>query len=233
MAWLYDLITKTPLVRAARRWFVAGALAQGVRDGTALDLGTGPGHVPIELARRRPGLHIIGLDLAAHMVRRAGRQAAQAGLDGQGLWPQADGHSLPFADDSFDLVISTFALHHWTNPLRTLNEIARVLRRPKPAAGKPGGRYYIADLCREANIFQRLFAYSSIPAISLAFGSYQGYGGYYESIRAGYTRDEAHKLLARSNLPPGEVRLDSVWLMPLLTIASGPRPHSDHLQEAT
>ena len=48
----------------------------------------------------------------------------------------------------------------------------------------------------------------------------RGYGGYYESVRAGYTRDEARVLLERSVLPPGAVRLDSTWFVPILTIAS-------------
>jgi hypothetical protein len=69
-------------------------------------------------------------------------------------------------------------------------------------------------------LVQRLFSYASIPAFSLPFGSYRGYGGYYESVRAGYTRDEARILLERSALPPGEVRLDSTWFVPVLTIAS-------------
>jgi ubiquinone/menaquinone biosynthesis C-methylase UbiE len=220
LTWLYAFVTRVPFMRTAHRRFVAGALALGVTQGCGLDLGTGPGYVVMEIARQRPGLRMVGLDLAVHMVERARRQAARAGLNGRGVWPQADGHFLPFADGSFDLVISSFALHHWEDPLRILDEIARVLRRPDPATGKPGGRYYIADMCREVTPFQRLFAYSSIPAISLPFGSYRGYGGYYESVRAGYTRDEARILLERSALPPGEVRLDSTWFVPVLTIAS-------------
>jgi len=212
LAWLYGLITETLPVRAAYRRFVAGALAQGVSRGLALDLGTGPGYVAVELVRRRPDLRMVGLDLAAHMVEKASRYAAWTRLDGRALWPQADAHRLPFANGSFDLVFSSFALHHWDDPLRILNEIARVL--------KSQGRYYVADVCREPNLVQRLFAYASIPAVSLAFGSYRGYGGYYESMRAGYTRVEAQDLLARSALPPGEVGLDSTWFVPIVTIAS-------------
>jgi ubiquinone/menaquinone biosynthesis C-methylase UbiE len=212
LTWLYGLVTQMPLMRRAYRRFVAGALALGVRQGLGLDLGTGPGAVTIEIARQRPGLRMVGLDLAAHMVARAKLQATRAGLDGRGAWPQADGHSLPFPDDSFDLVISSFALHHWDDPVRILDEMGRVLR--------PGGRYYITDLCREPNLFQRLFAYGSIPFVSLPFGSYLGYGGYYESVRAGYTREEARFLLASSVLPPGEIHLDSVDLMPIITISS-------------
>jgi hypothetical protein len=83
-----------------------------------------------------------------------------------------------------------------------------------------GGRYYIADLCREVNPFQRFFAYASIPAASLPFGSYLGYGGYYESVRAGYTRLEADALLEQSALAPGKVALNSTWFVPILTISS-------------
>jgi len=212
LTWLYGLITEVPLVRTAHRRFVAGALDQGVTQGLALDLGTGPGYVAVELVRWQSGLKVIGLDLAAHMVEKASHYAAWTGFGDRILWPQADGHRLPFADNSFDLVVSSFAVHHWADPLRILNEIARVL--------KPQGRYYLADLCREATTFQRLFAYASIPALSLAFGSYWGYGGYYESVRASYTRAEVQSLLAQSALPPGQVRLNSTWFVPLLTIAS-------------
>lgn len=212
LTWLYALITRIPFVRTAHRRFIAGILSQGVTHGYGLDLGTGPGYVTLEIARQRPGLRMVGLDLAAHMVEHASRQAARAGLDGRGLWPHGDGHCIPFPDGCFDLVVSSFALHHWEKPLCVFDEIARVLA--------DGGRYYIADVCREPSLFQRFFAYASIPVVSLPFGSYRGYGGYYESVRAGYTRDEARHLLECSALPPGTVGLDSTWFVPVLTIAS-------------
>jgi ubiquinone/menaquinone biosynthesis C-methylase UbiE len=212
LAGLYGLIVRVPLVGAVYRQMVDGVLQLGVTRGDVLDLGTGPGHVAIQIGQQRPHLRIVGLDLAVHMVRQATRNAARTSLDGRGLWPQADAHHLPFGDGSLDLVISTFALHHWSEPLQILNEIARVLR--------PGGCYYIADLCRQPSLAQRLFAYASIPAISLPFGSYLGYGGYYESLRAGYTVAEAEALLARSNLPRGLVAPRSTWFVPILTISS-------------
>jgi ubiquinone/menaquinone biosynthesis C-methylase UbiE len=212
LTWLYSTIGHVPLVRTAYRRFVAGVLAQEVEQGYGLDLGTGPGYVAVEVARRRPGLRIVGLDLALHMVEKARQLSGRTGLDGRGIWPQADGHRLPFADDTFDLVVSSFALHHWDDPICILDEIARVLA--------PGGCYYIADVCREVSPFQRLFAYATIPAISLSFGSYLGYGGYYESVRAGYTRDEARDLMARSALPAGGVGLNSTWFVPIVTLAS-------------
>lgn len=216
----YRLIGRVPMVRTTHRRFVAGALGQGVRHGYALDVGAGPGQVTFEIARQRPGLRMVGVDLAAQMVAQAGREAARSRRNGRDLVLQADGHNLPLPDDSFDLVMSSFALHHWEDPLLVLNEMARVLRRPKPGEGLAGGRYFIADVCREVNPVQRLFAYASVPAISLPLGSYSGYGGYYESVRAGYTREEARALLAQSDLPAGEVWLESTWFVPILIIAS-------------
>lgn len=216
----YRLISRAPMVRTTHRRFVAGVLGQGVTGGTALDVGAGPGQATLEIAERRPGLRIVGMDLAAHMATQARREAARSGRNGRALWLQADGHELPLPDDSVDLVMSSFALHHWEDPLLVLNEMARVLRRPRPREGGAGGRYFLADVCREVNPVQRLFAYASIPAISLPLGSYAGYGGYYESVRAGYTRQEAQALLAQSDLPAGEVRLESTWFVPIVIIAS-------------
>lgn len=209
---LYALMSETWVVRSAYRRFVKGVLAQGVARGRALDVGTGPGVVAAEVARRRPELSVTGLDLSAHMVEQAPMRARWAAVDGRTGWLQADGYRLPFADGTFDLVFSSFALHHWEAPEEMLDEMARVLRQ--------GGRYYIADLYREPNLVQRLFAYASIPVISLLFGSYRGYGGYYESLRSGYTMAEAERLMANSGLPPGRVGLDGTWFVPLLTIAS-------------
>ena len=221
LTWAYATICHVPLVRTAHRRFVEGALAQGVQQGLGLDLGTGPGYVAVEIARQRPELRMVGLDLAAHMAERACRLAARTRLNGRGLWPQADGHRLPFANGTFDLVVSSFALHHWADPVQILNEVARVL--------KPDGRYYIADLCRDVTAFQRLFAYASIPVVSLPFGSYLGYGGYYESVRAGYTRAEARALLERSALAAGDVRYAGSWFVPIFTITSceEARPRDD------
>lgn len=227
LTWLYGLYTSLPFVRTIYGRFVSGALAQGVARGTVLDLGTGPGYVALEIARRAPDLQVIGLDLAAHMVEQAHRQARWMALAGRGLWPQGDAHRLPFPDGSIDLVVSSFALHHWEEPLQVLNEIARVLRPAQPESegsgqeldGATGGRYYIADLCRKVTPFQRLFAYASIPAVSLPFGSYRGYGGYYESVRAGYSCQEAQDLLDRSNLPSGSVHVDATWFVSMLVLA--------------
>ncbi|GMR09848.1 MAG: hypothetical protein BMS9Abin28_0668 [Anaerolineae bacterium] len=96
-----------------------------------LDLGSGTG---VNLARLRrlelPFASYVGLDMTPAMLMKA-----QAKLDGQtaAAFLQGDIWRLPFADRSFDLVISTWALSHLWPPHKVFDEVGRVLD-PKGAA---------------------------------------------------------------------------------------------------
>jgi SAM-dependent methyltransferase len=72
------------------------------------------------------------------MVERAISLAANAGVADRVEFRVGDVASLPFADASFDAVVSTFSLHHWPDPAKGLEEIYRVLR--------PGGVARIYDV---------------------------------------------------------------------------------------
>ena len=114
---------------------VAAAAPAGAR---VLEVGCGPGRLSILLARRH-GLDVTGLDLDPAMVGRALANADRAG-NGAGQRPRflvGDVGSLAFPDRSFDLVVSTFSVHHWADPAAGLAEVGRVLR--------PGGRALIWD----------------------------------------------------------------------------------------
>lgn len=114
---------------------VAEAASNGAR---VLEVGCGPGHLSIQLARRQ-GLVVTGVDLDPAMVERA--QVNAVGIDGiDGRRPSfqvGDVAHLAFADDTFDLVVSTLSMHHWADPSAGLSEIGRVLR--------PSGRALIWD----------------------------------------------------------------------------------------
>jgi ubiquinone/menaquinone biosynthesis C-methylase UbiE len=95
---------------------------------------------------------VTGLDLDPAMIDRAranaeresapSRDVAEAGTEAAGrLRPTflvGDVAALPFDDASFDLVVSTFSMHHWDDRHAGLADIARVVR--------PGGRILIWDL---------------------------------------------------------------------------------------
>jgi SAM-dependent methyltransferase len=128
--------------------FITGSLFRGIaddvasaapRDARVLEVGCGPGHLSIAMARRH-GLAVTGLDLDPDMIDRARENASRAtAVDASGpSFLVGDVASLPFPDGSFDVVVSTFSLHHWADPTAGLVEIGRVLR--------PGGRALIWDL---------------------------------------------------------------------------------------
>jgi ubiquinone/menaquinone biosynthesis C-methylase UbiE len=126
----YDFVAR----RLARGFYrrLADDVAQTAPQGAALlDVGTGPGVLLAEIARRRPDLRLTGVDLSADMVSAARRNAAPAEVE------VGDVTDLPFPDASFDLVVSSLSLHHWDDPRAAVPELARVLR--------PGGSLTIYD----------------------------------------------------------------------------------------
>lgn len=112
-----------------------------------LDIGCGPGHLGIRLARRAArgpagqNVRIVCADLDPAMIARAEANADMAFAIGDPSRPEfavADVAALPFPDRSFDIVVSTFSLHHWSDPAAGLAEVHRVLR--------PGGAALIWDI---------------------------------------------------------------------------------------
>jgi ubiquinone/menaquinone biosynthesis C-methylase UbiE len=125
-----------------------------------LEVGCGPGHLSVRLARDH-NLDVTGLDLDPAMIERARGNAARSSRPA-GRVPAfvvADVAALPFDVASFDLVVSTFSMHHWSDPRAGFNEIARVLRR--------GGRALIWDLKPGLRLFH---AHVADPA-SLVYAS--------------------------------------------------------------
>lgn len=106
-----------------------------VRD--VLDVGCGTGALldGIEGARKgNGGPRLAGVDLSYGMLA-----VARGKLSRRGALVVADAAGLPFPPARFDLVVSSSALHHWSEPLGALGEMARVLR--------PAGRVAITDWC--------------------------------------------------------------------------------------
>jgi SAM-dependent methyltransferase len=135
----YDRLSRLVYGRLFAR--IAADVAAAARDGAkVLEVGCGPGHLSILLAGRHD-LDVTGVDLDPAMIERARANAAGAAAGDGGRRPSflvADVAALAFPDRSFDLVVSTFSLHHWTDPSAGLAEMGRVLR--------PGGRALVWDL---------------------------------------------------------------------------------------
>jgi SAM-dependent methyltransferase len=134
---LYDTLSRLLLSPLIKR--IAADVAAVAPDGAQiLEVGCGPGHLSIRLARQH-GFEVTGLDLDPAMIARAQANTDRA-VDGGGRQPSflvGDVAALAFPDRSFDLVVSTLSMHHWADPAAGLAGIGRVLR--------PGARALIWD----------------------------------------------------------------------------------------
>jgi len=90
-----------------------------------LDLGCGAGHASFAVAPHAAA--VIAYDLSADMLGVVADAARARGLDSIHT-RQGPAERLPFADADFDLVISRYSAHHWSDPAAALAEAARVLR---------------------------------------------------------------------------------------------------------
>jgi ubiquinone/menaquinone biosynthesis C-methylase UbiE len=128
-----------------RRWprYIEESVAQTLarvdlgRARDALDVGCGTGTLLEAIGRVASGNgapRLAGVDLSFGMLA-----VARGKLGRRGALAVADAAALPFPAARFDLVVSSSALHHWSEPLRALREMARILRQ--------GGEVAITDWC--------------------------------------------------------------------------------------
>lgn len=128
-----------PIARVERK-FTLDLLEQFGRKErfSVLDVGTGPGWIPVALAKARRQWDITAIDYS-HPMLDLGRRHAECEKV-QVNWQQRCAENTGFPEKRFDLVISHFALHEFQNPAGVLGEMIRVC--------KPGGRIVIQDLVR-------------------------------------------------------------------------------------
>ncbi len=119
----------------ARR--VAGSLQP---RGAVLEIAPGPGYFAIELAKKGD-YRVTGLDISKTFVDLARERAAaeKVKVDFQ----LGNASEMPFEDESFDFTLCRAAFKNFSDPVRALQEMYRVL--------KPGGRAVIIDLKRDAS----------------------------------------------------------------------------------
>lgn len=96
---------------------------------TVLDVGTGTGVVALEAAGKLgSGGKVVGIDLSKGLMQTAEKNAKKTGLADRTEFQYMDAEALEFKDESFDTVVSLYALLHFPHPDIALKEIRRVVR---------------------------------------------------------------------------------------------------------
>ena len=150
-------------------------LLPALRNRRVLDLACGTGRWLAHLARDKPSLEEVGVDLSSAMLRVAAGKRLAAHV------VQADCLSLPFQSFAFDLAICSFALGHFRQLHRVGAEIARVMKPVVPTCLFP---ICIRRLSREDG--GRVFRDQTRPASGQKRAA-QG-GGYVAGLPFGWIR---------------------------------------------
>ena len=120
---------------------LAGKVSKTVPAGShVLEVAPGPGFLSIEIAKSGK-YRVTGLDISKTFVEIARTNARQAGVPID--FRHGNASEMPFADESFNFIICTAAFKNFTQPVRAIAEMWRVLT--------PGGQALIADLRRDAS----------------------------------------------------------------------------------
>lgn len=146
-----------PEVARRALWPVGQRLVQRVgigRNEDVLDVACGTGNAAIRAAQA--GGRVVGVDLTPELFDAGRREAAAAGVSVE--WVEGDAEDLPFADESFDVVLSTFGAMFAPRHRVAAAELARVLR--------PGGRLGLCTWTPEGaqgQIFQAMGSFAPPP----------------------------------------------------------------------
>ncbi|MFX1382071.1 MAG: class I SAM-dependent methyltransferase [Promethearchaeota archaeon] len=153
-----------------------------------LEIGTGPAWISIILIKKNPTIHLTGLEISKDMIRIAEQNIKDERVENNITFVLGNAKDMSiFESKSFDAVISHDSLHHWVEPLKIFNEIARVL--------KNDGVLCIGDGRRDIGLGAK-----TIFNIAKLFISKQMSYYWKTSIMASYTPDELREMLNQTDL---------------------------------
>ena len=152
-AWLGVTLEMPSLLRGVR--FPLGA--------KCLDIATGLGWATVGLVGREPTARVVALEYDGAIMSRTRKYLRSHGATNAALC-RADAKHLPFSDESFDLVLCLYGLHHFRGYLEALREIARVLRStgtfvlidPVRNPNKPPGGHHGTDVPTREELYRML-----------------------------------------------------------------------------
>jgi ubiquinone/menaquinone biosynthesis C-methylase UbiE len=190
----------------------AESLAGGAR---VLEVAPGPGFFSIELAKllklKLGDFKITGLDASRTFVQIATENARKAGVMVD--FQQGNASAMPFADESFDFVYCSAAFKNFSEPVKALDEMHRVLH--------PGGQAVIVDLRQDASL-DDINAYINQSGRSGFDAWITRWTFRHMLIKRAYTQDTLIRMAEQSRFGSCQIRTDAVGIEVRLTRAIMP-----------
>ena len=191
LATWYAKITRKDLSEFER---LARELVQVLpRNARILEIAPGPGYLCIALAKLGP-FKITGLDISQSFVRMASLSAKREGVVARFIHGSAS--DIPLEDGLFDLIVCRAAFKNFSEPLKALNEMHRVL--------KPEGRAVIIDLRKDAS-WDEIVAYVNGLKISRTSAWMMKFTFKHMLLKRAYTEGQMTSLVGESEFKSCEI----------------------------
>jgi ubiquinone/menaquinone biosynthesis C-methylase UbiE len=183
----YAQEARSPFMRMGYGVIVEEISHLGVR-GNYLEIGPGPAVLTTLVAQAIPEARITALELSPDMITVATEQVEREGLTDRIALVEGDVNDTELLERLgwFDLVYSTYSLHHWDHPETIIKNLLRAV--------VPGGILLIHDL-------KRVWWLYWIPSQE----------GFITSIRAAYTPAEVRDLFIRIGVDRCEIKNGLFW----------------------
>ena len=158
-------------------------------QGRFLEIGPGPGYQTTLIAEKYKPTELIGLEYSQDMIKVADNYCSEKGMTKTIKYVNGavEDTALLKSFGKFDVIYSTFSLHHWTNPILGLENLYDALNEK--------GTLFIYDFFRGG-----LFYYINIKR------------GIWKSIRASYRPDEINQILLELKITNFFIRRKGLYM---------------------
>jgi ubiquinone/menaquinone biosynthesis C-methylase UbiE len=198
MARFYDKNTRKHRIGEMQEY--ANETLKHIKEGaTVLDIATGPGFMPIELAKIG-NFNITGMDISADFIEICKTNAKNENVRVD--FVQGNVSALPFEDNAFDFVFCSAAFKNFKEPIKALNEMYRVL--------KNDGIALIIDMNRAVS---KEMLQAEAERVSKS-----GFERWFMKItfkqlgKAAYTKDEFHSMIKDVPFSKSEIKESGISL---------------------
>lgn len=178
---MYDQMMKS---QRDRGWLSTNDLiTSGINQGTALEIGPGPGYLGLEWLKKTHNTKLVVLDISQDMLDMAKMNTKIYQMESRIKFIHSDGKDMAFEPNTFDAVFSSGSLHEWAYPENIFNNIIQIL--------KPGGKFFISDLKRNISWIIKGFMKLTLKPKAMK-------PGLITSINAAYIKKEVEQILQKT-----------------------------------